>query len=145
MMGEWSLGAALFHLGDARSGAHAPRAALSSTIRRSTARRVWETGIEPGIFCRCELSRTLTLRGFPDTGLAAVQRAVASARALDHPQPLAFALLFEIFVHLARRTPRDVQRTYDQLAVVCHVARDRAGDVSGRRRSSAAPSSSSAI
>ena len=49
-----------------------------------------------------------------------VQRAVADARAIDHPQPLAFALLFEIFVHLARRTPRDVQRTYEQLAVVCH-------------------------
>ena len=59
--------------------------------------RVWETGIEPGIFCRCEYSRTLTLLGFPDQGLAAVREAVAQARALDHPQPLAFALLFEIF------------------------------------------------
>ena len=50
-----------------------------------------------------------------------MREAVAQARALDHPQPLAFALLFEIFVHLARRNPREVQRTYDQLAVVCHA------------------------
>ena len=83
--------------------------------------RVWQTGIEPGIFCRCELSRTMTLRGYPDTGLAMVQEAVAAAGALDHPQPRAFALLFEMFVHLARRTPRDVQRAYEQLAVVCHA------------------------
>ena len=82
---------------------------------------MWETGIEPGIFCRCEYSRTLTLLGFPDQGLAAVHEAVAQARALDHPQPLAFALLFEIFTHLARRNPRDVQKTYEQLAVVCHA------------------------
>ena len=64
---------------------------------------------------------TLTLLGFPDQGLAAVQQAVADARALDHPQPLAFALLFQIFAHLARRSPRDVQRTYEELAVVCHA------------------------
>ena len=50
-----------------------------------------------------------------------MQEAVAQARTLDHPQPLAFALLFEIFAHLARRSPRDVQKTYEQLAVVCHA------------------------
>ena len=63
----------------------------------------------------------MTLRGYPDAGLATVQRAVADARDLDHPQPLAFALLFEIFAQLARRMPRDVQRTYDQLAIVCQA------------------------
>jgi hypothetical protein len=82
---------------------------------------VWQTGIEPGIFCASELSRTLTLRGFPDQGLACAQRAVADARALDHPQPLAFAQLFEIFAHLARRNAREVRRLYDQLAAVCHA------------------------
>ena len=50
-----------------------------------------------------------------------MREAVTQARALDHPQPLAFALLFEIFVHLARRNPREIQRTYEQLAVVCHA------------------------
>jgi adenylate cyclase len=50
-----------------------------------------------------------------------VQWAVAEARAIDHPQPLAFALLFEIFAHLARRNAREVRRVYDQLAVVCHA------------------------
>jgi hypothetical protein len=48
-----------------------------------------------------------------------VRQAVTEARALDHPQPLAFALLFEIFIHLGRRSPREVQRVYYELAVVC--------------------------
>ena len=119
MIGEWSVGAALFHLGALEAGHQHLETALSMYDPAFHGARVWQTGIEPGLFCRCELSRTTTLRGFPDTGLAMVQRAVADARAIDHPQPLAFALLFEIFVHLARRTPRDVQRIYDQLAIVC--------------------------
>ena len=121
MMGNWSLGAALFHLGDLRA-AHIHLARGLELYDPSFHRtRVWETGIEPGIFCRCEYSRTLTLVGFPDQGLAAVQEAVQQARTLDHQQPLAFALLFEIFAHLGRRSPRDVQKTYDQLAAVCHA------------------------
>lgn len=119
MIGEWSLGAAAFHLGDLEDAHCRLERSLTLYDPEFHGARVWQTGIEPGIFCRCELSRTLTLRGYPDSGLATVQRAVAAARAIDHPQPLAFALLFEMFVHLARRAPRDVQRTYEQLAVVC--------------------------
>jgi predicted ATPase len=119
MIGNWSLGAALFHLGDlGPAHAHLGRG-LELYDPEFHRGRVWETGTEPGIFCRCEYSRTLSLLGFPDRGLAAVHEAVAQARALDHPQPLAFALLFEIFVHLSRRKPREVQRTYEQLAAVC--------------------------
>ena len=121
MIGEWSLGAATFHLGELEGAHNHLERALTLYDPAFHGAQVWQTGVEPGIFCRCELSRTLTLRGYPDQGLAAVQHAVASARALDHPQPLAFALLFEIFVHLIRRRPREVQRTYDQLAVVCHA------------------------
>jgi adenylate cyclase len=121
MIGEWSMGATLFHLGQLEaSHTHLSRGLTlyDPAFHRG---RVWQTGIEPGIFCRCELSRTLALRGYPDQGLTCVQQAVAEARALDHPQPLAFALLFEIFAHLARRAPREVQRVYEQLAVVCHA------------------------
>jgi predicted ATPase len=121
MMGNWSLGAALFHLGELRVGHDHLARGLELYDPAFHRERVWQTGIEPGIFCRCEYSRTLTLLGFPDQGLAAVRAAVAQARALDHPQPLAFALLFEIFTHIARRSPREVQRTYEQLAVVCHA------------------------
>ena len=121
MIGEWSLGVALFHLGELRAAHEHLGKALALYDPAFHRSRVWQTGIEPGIFCRCEYSRTLTLQGFPDQGLRAVQEAVAAARALDHPQPLAFALLFEIFAHLARRSPRDVQRTYEELAVVCHA------------------------
>jgi tetratricopeptide (TPR) repeat protein len=121
MIGEWSLGAALFHLGELEDGHQHLERAMTFYDPAFHGARVWQLGIEPGIFCQCELSRTWMLRGFPDTGLAVVQKAVASARALDHPQPLAFALLFELFAQNARRNPRNVLRTYDQLAVVCHA------------------------
>ena len=121
MIGEWSVGAAQFHLGALESAHGHLEKALTLYDPAFHSARVWQTGIEPGIFCRCELSRTWLLRGFPDTALALVQEAVAAAASLDHPQPRAFALLFEMFAHLGRRSPRDVQRTYDQLAVVCHA------------------------
>jgi adenylate cyclase len=121
MIGEWSMGAALFHLGELKSAHEHLANGLELYDPAFHSPRVWQTGVEPGIFCRAEYSRTLTLLGYPDQGLACAQAAVAQARALDHPQPLAFALLFEIFAHLARRMPREVQRTYDQLAVICHA------------------------
>ncbi|HZB24877.1 MAG TPA: protein kinase [Vicinamibacterales bacterium] len=121
MIGHWALGAAQFHLGELASS-HAQLSRARELYDPAYHRpRVWQTGIEPGIFCASELSRTLTLRGYPDQGLACIKQAVADARALDHPQPLAFALLFEIFAHLARRNAREVRRVYDQLAVVCHA------------------------
>lgn len=119
MIGEWSLGAALFHL-SALEEAHAHLLRALELYDPAFHRAgVWQTGMEPGIFCRCELARTYALRGYPDQGLACIQRAVADARALDHPQPLAFALLFEIMLHLARREPADVLRAFAELSALC--------------------------
>jgi predicted ATPase len=121
MIGEWSLGAALFHLSALQPAhQHLSRALelYDPVVHRP---RVWETGMEPGVFCRSELSRTLVLLGFPDQGLACVLRAVADARAIDHPQPLAFALLFEIMIHLARRSPSGVLRAFDELSTICNA------------------------
>jgi adenylate cyclase len=120
MIGEWSVGAALFHLGALEASHQHLEKALTLYDPAFHGARVWQTGIEPGIFCRCELSRTMTLRGFPDTGLAIVRDAVAAAAALDHPQPRAFALLFEMFVHLARRSPA-VRPGLRAVAVVCQA------------------------
>jgi tetratricopeptide (TPR) repeat protein len=109
----------LFHLGELEVGhAHLQRA-LELYDPAFHSPRVWETGVEPGIFCRCELARTLTLRGYPDQGLACVLEAVAQARALEHPQPLAFSLLFLILVHGARREPKEVCRVFDDLSALC--------------------------
>jgi predicted ATPase len=121
MIGEWSLGAALFHLGELEvAHAHLTRA-LQLYNPSFHQPRVWETGIEPGIFCMCELSRTQALRGFPDQGLQTVQGAVDRAHALEHPQPLAFALLFETLMHVARRQPADVLSTFEELLAVCRA------------------------
>lgn len=121
MIGQWSLGAALFHLGELEVGHDHLERALELYDPSFHKPRVWDTGIDPGIFCRCELARTLTMRGFPDKGLQYVRTAVAEARALEHPQPLAFALLFSTIIHLARREPTEVCRVFDELAALCRA------------------------
>ena len=119
MIGEWSLGAALFHLGHLEDAhAHLMRGVALHDPAFHAA-RVWQTGIEPGIFCRCELSRTFLLRGYPEQGMAVLGEALRLARALDHPQPLAFALLFDLMARIALRTPRQALETCDQLGVLC--------------------------
>jgi tetratricopeptide (TPR) repeat protein len=119
MIAEWSVGAAMFHLGQLeRAHQHLERG-LELYDPSFHGPRVWQTGIEPGIFCRCEFSRTLVLRGYPDRGLAAAREAVSQARALDHPQPLVFAMLFEIFARISRREPQEALTVFDQLATLC--------------------------
>jgi tRNA A-37 threonylcarbamoyl transferase component Bud32/tetratricopeptide (TPR) repeat protein len=121
MIAEWSVGAAMFHLGQLeRAHEHLARG-LELHDPSFHGPRVWQTGIEPGIFCRCEFSRTLMLRGFPDQGLAAAREAVAQARALDHPQPLVFAMLFEIIGLISRREPKEALAVFDQLATLCRA------------------------
>jgi tetratricopeptide (TPR) repeat protein len=121
MIGEWSLGAALFHLGELEAGhAHLARGlALHDPAFHGP--RVWQTGIEPGIFCRCEMSRTLLLRGFPDQAVAAGHEAVRQARALDHPQPLAFALLFQLIGMVAQRLVRNAAPVFEELSTLCRA------------------------
>ena len=121
MVGQWSLGAALFHLGELEVGHEHLRQGLELYQPAFHKARVWETGIDPGIFCLCELARTTAMRGFPDQGLQCARDAVTRARALEHPQPLAFALLFSTIVHLARREPLQVCRVFDELAALCRA------------------------
>jgi predicted ATPase len=121
MLGQWSLGAALFHLGELEVGHEHLARGMELYQPEFHKPRIWETGIDPGIFCRCELGRTLSMRGFPDQGLRCVQQAVADARALEHPQPLAFALLFRTMLHLARREPAQVLGVFDELSALCRA------------------------
>ena len=92
MLGQWSLGAALFHLGELEVSHHHLARGLELYDPAFHKPRIWETGIEPGVFCRCEFSRTLALRGYPDQGLAgepAGGRAGAGAAASADPRLLA--------------------------------------------------------
>jgi predicted ATPase len=121
MIGQWSLGVALFHLGELDvSHEHLARA-LELYDPAFHKRRVWETGVDPGIFCKCEFARTSTLRGHADQGLQLVRDAVAEARAVEHPQPLAFALAFSMMIYLLRREPVHVCRVYEELSDLCRT------------------------
>jgi predicted ATPase len=119
MIGEWCLGAASFHLGEIRRAHGHFERALALYDPAFHRPRVWETGIDPGVFCRAEMSRTLLLLGFPDQALAMAREGVAQAEAGEHPQPLAFAVLFLTFTHLGLRDPRSVIEAYERLDSIC--------------------------
>jgi predicted ATPase len=119
MLAEWSLGAARHHLGELpQAHRHFERALAlyDPAVHRA---RAWEVGIEPGIFCRCELSRSLWLLGFPDRALAELTDAERQARTLGHPQTLAFTLLFKALVHMMRREPAPTRDEYARLETLC--------------------------
>jgi hypothetical protein len=119
MVAEWSMGAALHHLGRlSEAHAHLGRA-LELHEPAVHHQRAWEVGIEPGIFCRCELARTTALTGFPDRAMEHVRAAEAQARALGHPQTLAFTLLFRALIHQLRREPRGVIAVQPELVELC--------------------------
>ena len=119
MVAEWSLGAALHHLGElVRAHGHLERA-LELYVPAVHHPRAWEVGIEPGIFARCEFARTSWLLGRPDTALAQVREAERQARELGHPQTLAFTLLFRALIHQFRREPRDILTLQPELVELC--------------------------
>ncbi len=119
MVAEWSLGAALHHQGElVAAHAHLEHAMeLHDPVVHQA--RAWEVGIEPGIFCQCELSRTTWLLGRPDEALERVRRAQQQARDLGHPQTLAFTLLFGILIHQKRREAADADLLYRELVPLC--------------------------
>lgn len=119
MLGEWALGAALFHLGELPEAHRHISRALELYEPAFHEPRVWDTGIEPGVFCRCELARIQCLSGASDDGLASVRQAVAQARALGHPQPVAFSLLFASFIHHERREWIEMAQVLDEMIALC--------------------------
>ena len=119
MIAEWCLGAALHHLGELESAHDHLERGLALYDPEFHRTRAWEVGIEPGIFCMCETSRTLMLKGQVDQGLARIGRAETAARDLGHPQTLAFVMLFRMLLHHLRREPVETRALYDALAPVC--------------------------
>ena len=146
MLGQWSLGAALFHLGELEVGhehltrgleLYQPGVSQAASLGNGHRSRASSAGASWRGRCRCAGSRTR------DCG--ACSDAVAEARALEHPQPLAFALLFS--TDDPPRAPRAGRRccgVYDELVGALPRARHRAGAAMGRAACAAARSSSSA-
>jgi adenylate cyclase len=119
MLGEWLLGAALFHLGDLQASDLRIEQALELYDPAFHQARVWETGIDPGIFCRCESARLQGLLGAPSRAVFTVQRAVSEARALGHPQTLAFSLLFAAIVHHERQEWQSTRDVLEESIALC--------------------------
>ncbi len=119
MIAEWCVGAALHHKGSLRQAHDHLERALSLYDPAFHRGRAWQVGIEPGIFCSCETARTLMLLDRAHESAARIQRAEDQARALGHPQTLAFVLLFRMLLHHLREEPAAALAVYGELAALC--------------------------
>ncbi len=120
MVSEWCLGAAYHHLGELVTAHDHLLKALDLHDPAVHGARAWEVGIEPGLFCSCEAARTTWLLGRPDEAVERLRRATEQARALGHPQTLAFTLLFTVLVHQMRGDVTRAEAVHGELAVLCH-------------------------
>ena len=119
MIAEWCVGAALHHKGSLRQAHQHLERALELYDPQFHRARAWQVGIEPGIFCLCESSRALMLLGRESESEARLRRAEQAARALGHPQTLAFVLLFQMLQAQLREDPAAILRVHDELAALC--------------------------
>jgi tetratricopeptide (TPR) repeat protein len=119
MIAEWCVGAALHHKGSLRQAHEHLERALQVYDPEFHKARAWQVGIEPGIFCQCEAARALLLLDRVDESAARITRAEQQARALGHPQTLAFVLLFRILIHHLKGEAPQVVALHEELARLC--------------------------
>jgi tetratricopeptide (TPR) repeat protein len=119
MIAEWCVGAALHHKGSLRQAHEHLDRALQLYDPEFHKARAWQVGIEPGIFCQCEAARALLLLGRADESAARLARAEQQARALGHPQTLAFVLLFRMLICHLKGEATHVLTLHEELAALC--------------------------
>ena len=119
MIAEWCVGAALHHKGSLRQAHEHLERSLQLYDPEFHKARTWQVGIEPGIFCQCETARTLLLLGRLDESAARITRAEQQARALGHPQTLAFVLLFRMLLRHQSGEASEALTLYGELAALC--------------------------
>src|SRR5215470_9120466 len=76
-------------------------------------------GLQLGVSCHCMAAHAHWLLGHDDDALAARQRAINTARAVDHPYDLAAALAYGAVVDQMRRDQPGLRDTLRELRELC--------------------------
>jgi hypothetical protein len=76
-------------------------------------------GLQLGVSCHCAAAHAHWLLGHDDDALAARQRAIKTARAIDHPYDLAAALAYGAVVDQMRRDHPGLRDTVRELRELC--------------------------
>jgi tetratricopeptide (TPR) repeat protein len=71
--------------------------------------------LDPGVACWGFAAQASLFMGYPDKSLKYLQKGIALARDLDHPQSLAHALYLSLFPHLLRWKRRSFKANVDEL------------------------------
>ncbi|MCI0666323.1 MAG: protein kinase [Acidobacteria bacterium] len=104
--GHYTLGTTLQFLGELPLGhEHLEHAISYYDQKKSRVYRAIYT-VDPGVFCLCEMVRTLWLLGYPDQAGRRLDEALELGRVTDDPQGMAFALVKAVYLHSCRRDAR---------------------------------------
>jgi class 3 adenylate cyclase len=104
-----ALGGTLFYLGELPA-AHAHQeqgAALYNPVQHRSLAYLF--GTDPGVVCLCLAAITQWFLGYPDQSLQRSHEALTLAQGLTHPNSLAHALSFAVWLHQLRREGESAQ------------------------------------
>ena len=91
----------------------------ASSLRGDPVPPPYPASLEPVAAIQAEAVRIVWAMGFPDEALRRAEANVERARAIQHPETLAFALVFYAFVHQFRREPYETLTRAEQAMALC--------------------------
>jgi hypothetical protein len=116
---KWAVGSVLAHLGERLPEALETLdqgAALYSPAMHPGFMLM--TGFDAGLGCHVQAARVACMLGDADAAVGRIERAVAQARARQHPLMVAFALYFQAWVHQLRREPGPTLRAANEAIAI---------------------------
>ena len=118
--GHYTMGTTLQFLGELHLGhEHLEHAISHYDQHKSRVYRAIYT-VDPGVFCLCEMVRTLWLLGYPDQANSRLNEALELGRVTDDPQGMAFALVKAVYLHSCRRDARAAEEWARKCLDHCH-------------------------
>jgi predicted ATPase len=116
---HWTLGGALFCLGEFASACEHWEQSHTLYDSQQHYAHAFLFGWDLGVFCRVWAPHALWHLGYPDQALTMSRQALARAQELSHPFSLAAALDYTAMFHQFRREPRAVHEQAEAAIALC--------------------------
>lgn len=116
---HWTLGDALYWMGDLETADRHLRAAAGLYDPERHRTHAFRFGQDPGVATHCYHAATLWTRGQTREALASLQRATALADQLNHPFTTAWLNVFRFLVYMFMRDPHTALGAAEQTVEFC--------------------------
>src|SRR5260370_27016198 len=113
------LGVSLTHLAEHTAGLEHLQRSMELYDPRRRQEYFSLYGQDMGVYCGCEIARTLWLLGYPERASKQIAQSLAVAEDAGDPQAKAFALIFAAILHQFRGEAEKSQERADELMALC--------------------------